>query len=303
MSRTSIQKRDASTLGTWGPGQPRQSVARVPAAVHGNVDTPAGWSLHILPRVVEATRRPLALAASFRGRGRGRWDRSAKGDKSVEATKGQGTMEVRMSAGKYSTEQEEFWAGEFGDAYSVRNASSRARASALHKWSTILRSCPMVESVLELGANVGLNMEALRSLLPEASLTAIEINESAYRELAKLESVNAVHGSFLDVTPDRTFDLTFTSGVLIHIAPEALGQVYDKLYRCSNRFVVVAEYYNPVPVSLTYRGHENRLFKRDFAGDLLDRFPDLRLRDYGFFYRRDPNFPVDDVSWFLLEKT
>jgi spore coat polysaccharide biosynthesis protein SpsF len=55
-------------------------------------------------------------------------------------------------------------------------------------------------------------------------------------------------------------------------------------------------------VALPYRGHDERLFKRDFAGEILDRFPDLRLVDYGFRYRRDPNFPQDDVTWFLMEK-
>ena len=78
--------------------------------------------------------------------------------------------------------------------------------------------------------------------------------------------------------------------------------VYDKLYRASRRWLLVAEYYNPTPVAIRYRGHENRLFKRDFAGDLLDAHADLRLIDYGFVYRRDPAFSQDDLTWFLLEK-
>jgi spore coat polysaccharide biosynthesis protein SpsF len=27
------------------------------------------------------------------------------------------------------------------------------------------------------------------------------------------------------------------------------------------------------------------------------------LVDYGFAYHRDPAFPQDDITWFLLEKT
>lgn len=42
--------------------------------------------------------------------------------------------------------------------------------------------------------------------------------------------------------------------------------------------------------------------KRDFAGEMLDWFSQLRLADYGFGYRRDPAFPQDDVTWLLLEK-
>ncbi|HND74014.1 MAG TPA: hypothetical protein PKW10_06205, partial [Saprospiraceae bacterium] len=68
-------------------------------------------------------------------------------------------------------------------------------------------------------------------------------------------------------------------------------------------YILIAEYYNPSPVTLNYRGHSNRLFKRDFAGDMLDQYPDLRLIDYGFCYRRDNLFPQDDITWFMLEKS
>jgi spore coat polysaccharide biosynthesis protein SpsF len=44
------------------------------------------------------------------------------------------------------------------------------------------------------------------------------------------------------------------------------------------------------------------LFKRDFAGEMMDRYPDLKLLDYGFVYHRDPAFPDDDITWFLMEK-
>ena len=54
-------------------------------------------------------------------------------------------------------------------------------------------------------------------------------------------------------------------------------------------------------MTVNYRGHDNRLFKRDFAGELIDKFG-LKLRDYGFLYHRDNYFPQDDLTWFLLEK-
>ena len=57
------------------------------------------------------------------------------------------------------------------------------------------------------------------------------------------------------------------------------------------------------PVAIAYRGDDDRLYKRDFAGEMLDKYNDLRLIDYGFSYRRDAAFPQDDITWFLLEKT
>jgi spore coat polysaccharide biosynthesis protein SpsF len=90
--------------------------------------------------------------------------------------------------------------------------------------------------------------------------------------------------------------------VLIHINPDRLQDVYDLLYKTSRRYICLAEYYNPTPVKVDYRGHKNKLFKRDFAGEMLDRFKDLELLDYGFVYHRDNNFPQDDLNWFLLRK-
>jgi pseudaminic acid biosynthesis-associated methylase len=78
--------------------------------------------------------------------------------------------------------------------------------------------------------------------------------------------------------------------------------VYDVLKRATGRYLLVAEYYNPSPVAIPYRSHAARLFKREFAGELMDRHADLRLVDYGFAYRRDPKFPQDDITWFLMEK-
>lgn len=100
----------------------------------------------------------------------------------------------------------------------------------------------------------------------------------------------------------KKFDLTFTCGVLIHINPDKLNIVYEKLYNYSNRYILIAEYYSPRPVGISYRGNKDRLFKRDFAGELMDKYENLDLIDYGFVYHRDNNFPDDDINWFLLEK-
>lgn len=103
--------------------------------------------------------------------------------------------------------------------------------------------------------------------------------------------------------PQNKFDFTLIKGVLIHINPDYLSKVYEILYQSSNRYICVVEYYNPSPVTVNYRGHQDRLFKRDFAGEMLDKFQDLSLIDYGFVYHRDTNFPQDDLTWFLMEKS
>ncbi|MBS4096876.1 MAG: pseudaminic acid biosynthesis-associated methylase [Sulfuricella sp.] len=203
---------------------------------------------------------------------------------------------------QFKTEQERFWAGEFGNEYVSRNQCAGVVAGNLTLFSQILSHAAPISSIIEFGANVGLNLQALKQLLPNAELSAIEINSKAVEFLQKLHGVTVYPQSILDFAPDRERDLVLIKGVLIHTNPDVLPDVYDLLHRTSSRYICLVEYYNPTPVSIPYRGEADKLFKRDFAGEMLDRFPDLRLVGYGFRYHRDANFPQDDATWFLLEK-
>jgi pseudaminic acid biosynthesis-associated methylase len=202
---------------------------------------------------------------------------------------------------EWDTPQEKFWSGEFGDEYTERNTGAGWHAANLAMFSRVLDRTNDVSSVLELGANRGLNLRAIGELLPEAKLAGVEINAAAAAELRTWGGAEVIEGSIFSFAADGEYDLTFTKGVLIHINPDRLADAYDVLVQASRRYVLVAEYYNPTPVAVPYRGHEDRLFKRDFAGELMDRH-NLKLVDYGFWYHRDPNFPQDDLTWFLLEK-
>lgn len=203
----------------------------------------------------------------------------------------------------FKTEQEAFWAGEFGTAYIGRNQGEALLASNLDFFAKSLRQTRGVGSCIEFGANIGMNLRALKLLHPAQQQFGIEINAEAARQLAQVvPAQNVFQQSILDFQPTRTFDLVLIKGVLIHINPEALPLVYDKLHQTTGKYLLIGEYYNPAPVAISYRGHTDRLFKRDFCGELLDRHPDLTLADYGFAYHRDPNFPQDDITWFLMEK-
>lgn len=204
----------------------------------------------------------------------------------------------------YSTEQENFWAGAFGDDYISRNASAKLLASKTAFFARCLSKIKLSQKskILEFGSNIGLNLRALGLLFPEVAMTAVEINEKAASICSSIDWVDVFNGSIFDFTSHQQFDLTFTKGVLIHINPEKLSEVYEKLYRYSNRYIMISEYYSPFPIEIPYRGNSDRLFKRDFAGEMLDKYTDLELIDYGFIYHRDNNFPDDDNNWFLLEK-
>ncbi len=204
---------------------------------------------------------------------------------------------------KKQTSQEIFWSGEFGDNYIERNQGDQLLASNLNFFNTALGGCENLNSCVEFGANIGMNLRAMKLLFPNIQCSGIEINKQAASQLKKLIGDDSVfNGSISDFNPASKADLALIKGVLIHISPTQLREAYEKLHQASKRYILIAEYYNPSPVSIDYRGHSDKLFKRDFAGEILDIYQDLRLVDYGFAYHRDDKYPQDDITWFLLEK-
>jgi spore coat polysaccharide biosynthesis protein SpsF len=204
----------------------------------------------------------------------------------------------------FLTEQEAFWAGDFGKDYIRRNQGEELLATNLNFFVRALANSHGVKSCIEFGANIGMNLRALRLLYPNQEQYAIEINEEAVNSLKEILPEDHIHhGSILGFNVEKTCDLALIKGVLIHINPDVLPQVYDKLVAATNRYLLVCEYYNPVPVSIDYRGHKEKLFKRDFAGEIMDRHAGMQLVDYGFTYHRDPDFLHGDISWFLMQKT
>lgn len=199
--------------------------------------------------------------------------------------------------------QHEFWRGQFGDQYIERNKSQELLASNLVLFARILSQTKILPtSILEMGANIGLNLLALKQLLPQTSTAGVELNSRAIK-LLENTGARTFHGSIEEVVISEKFDLVLTKGVLIHINPNNLSLVYDKIYQVSNRWILTIEYYSRQASEISYRGHKEVLFKRDFAGELLDKFgEELALVDYGFVYHREA-FPQDDLTWFLLEKS
>lgn len=208
-------------------------------------------------------------------------------------------------AAPFRTEQEAFWAGPFGADYIARNEHTpETQAANLFSFARMLeRAQPLPGSVIELGANIGLNLRALRLLLPRAHQAAVEINPAAVARL-RHDGVGdeIVHDSILNFAPSRRYDLALIKGVMIHLAPEMLPAVYRKLAECSARHVLIAEYYNRRPEEIVYRGHSGKLFRRDFGGEFMDACPDFQLVDYGFSYHRDAREQQDDLTWFLFQR-
>src|SRR5437588_12854791 len=76
----------------------------------------------------------------------------------------------------HRTEQEEFWAGAFGTDYIRRNMGSSLLAANLGLFAQALRMTRPPRDVIEFGANIGMNLQALKLLYPDQQQFAIEIN-------------------------------------------------------------------------------------------------------------------------------
>lgn len=203
----------------------------------------------------------------------------------------------------FKTEQEKFWAGDFGDKYIDRNKTEQYLSANLNLFAQVFNHKDQPQSLIEFGTNVGFNLKAIKQLFPKIDLFGIEINDAAAKEVIEIIGKDQLFkGSIFDFEITKTFDVSLINKVLIHINPDMLPLVYEKLYQASHKYILICEYYNPTPVTVNYRGHDNKLFKRDFAGEMLDKYPDLNLVKYGFCYKRDKSFPQDDINWFLLEK-
>ena len=194
------------------------------------------------------------------------------------------------------TPQENFWKTKFGNKYSSRNTQKKN----FSHFRNILSKLNKINSVFEIGTNIGLNLDVIKKISPKIQTHGVEINKYAYQKcLKKGHSVKNI--SIHDYNEKKKFDLVFTCGVLIHLNPKKLQQTYSQIFKLSKKYILIDEYFNPTPVSITYRGYKNKLFKRDFAKEIMKKYK-LKLVDYGFLWKEDKKHQADNTTWFLFKK-
>lgn len=193
------------------------------------------------------------------------------------------------------SEQEAFWRGSFGDEYLGRNRV--AWESRRSFWDLMLeKSC--ARSVLEVGCNAGWNLLALRAADATLKLRGVDLNAAAIAE-AKANALDVREASGKDVGTlwPKRFDLVFTAGVLIHVAPDDLYPVMRSIIRASSRHVLAVEYAAPYEEAVEYRGHGDRLWKRPFG----QMYEDLGLEvECTGELRKGDGF--DDCHYWLMRK-
>lgn len=215
-----------------------------------------------------------------------------------------------MSTDSLNTEQIRVWTGEFGRQYTDRNTYTLAELDELYRSNygvtrteinhRFLEVVPRDALILEVGCNVG-NQLLLLQQMGFINLYGIEIQSYAVDRAKRLVAgAQLLRASALALPyPDRSFDLVFTSGVLIHVAPPDLARVLAEIHRCTRRWIWGFEYYAPQMTEVNYRGHTALLWKTDYVRRYREQFPDLELaREERLQYLDNEN--IDTV--FLLQK-
>lgn len=189
----------------------------------------------------------------------------------------------------------EFWSGSFGDSYLERNRLPWQ--DRVPFWQHIIDRTNAA-SFLEVGCNRGTNLQAIRSIRPDAAMSGVDINEAAVREAlaAGLDAEVLPANEIVYTFGQGCAQLTFTAGVLIHIPPESLREVMEAIRDTASDYVLAIEYAADVETEVEYRGHKGKLWKRPF-GELYGELG-LTVIETG----QAKGWPEPDVTYWLMER-
>lgn len=203
------------------------------------------------------------------------------------------------------------WAGNFGREYTERNALTLEEMELLYKKqygvtrtemnSKFIGDLDRDIKVLEVGSNIGNQLLCLQKA-GFNNLYGIELQPYAV-ELSKsrTKGINIIQGSAFDIPfKNDFFDLVFTSGLLIHIAPGDINAVLDEIYRCTKQYIWCFEYYSEEYTQINYRGHADLLWKANFSQLFLKHFNNVILVKEEHFRWLDNDNNIDFM--FLLQK-
>ena len=202
------------------------------------------------------------------------------------------------------------WKDKFGKEYTNRNAFTLNELERMYENNYGLSRTELNNifigkfnrsiKILEVGSNIG-NQLLLLQKMGFKNLYGIEINDYAV-ELSKqrTNNINIIQGSAFDIPfKNEYFDLVFTSGLLIHIAPYDINLVLNEIYRCTKEYIWGFEYYEEKYTEIIYRGKKDLLWKANFAKLYLNLFENLKLiKEKKIKYLNNDNIDV----MFLLKK-
>ena len=211
------------------------------------------------------------------------------------------------------TKQTEFWSGDFGKDYTDRNPQTVDGLNTLDKKrfgftreeinQEFLGELDKNIRILEVGCNIGVQLMTLQKM-GFTNLYGIELQPYAVEEARKnTKGINIIQGNGFDIPfKDGFFDLVYTSGVLIHIAPSDLPKITKEMLRTSKQYIWGFEYYAPEVTDIPYRGNTGFLWKADYAGFFLAEDKTLQVskqKKYDYITEKEKG---NTDNMYLLEK-
>ena len=158
-------------------------------------------------------------------------------------------------------EIETLYQGVVGDAYLKRHSYPDPKRQPF--WRSVVEET-QAQSILEVGVGSGSN---LAHMLHVPTLYGIDLHQASL-EQAKINTQGKAKLYCASATaiplPQRSVDLAFTAGGLIHIASGALSRVLHELGRVSAKYVLLVEYVDTHRRVIPWRGHTGILFADTF---------------------------------------
>lgn len=216
-----------------------------------------------------------------------------------------------MSKIKKNETQLKLWKGEFGKEYTDRNEQTleEMEDDYIKKFnitrteinSKFIGNLDKTIRILEVGCGIGNQLLCLQKM-GFTSLYGVDLQTYAIEKAkSRTSNINLTQTLAEELQfEDRFFELIFTSGVLIHLAPDNILNVLKEIHRCSRQYIYGSEYFAEDWTSVEYRGKKNALWKTDYSRLYLDYFNDLELvKEIRYPYLSD-NSLID--TFFLLKK-
>ena len=110
-------------------------------------------------------------------------------------------------------EQEKFWSGVFGNNYTNRSSQNKLLLNNLAFFKKILKKKYNIKSLIELGANNGSNILAIKKIKKKLKkITAVEINSNACIQLKKIRDLEIINIPISKLNLKEKFDMVLLKG-------------------------------------------------------------------------------------------
>lgn len=165
--------------------------------------------------------------------------------------------------------QLDLWSGSFGEEYSRRNIEYNFDSKRLLRMKEIFKKMLSythdITRILEVGCNSGHNFSAIQQL-GKFELVGIDPQASALRK-GKEHGITTtlIHGNVFNIPFfDDYFDLTFATGVMMHISPNKITHALNEIKRVTQKYFFTMDYYEENEVAVkNYHSLDDMLWRRD----------------------------------------